>query len=112
MVAPVDPVKSLHEIIRVAKFEAAMMAILDGYLVGTLGIMKATWWYSQQEFLTDRWHFVLPQFQHGAVDKLLKAEARAIAQDAQLKFIDQGRLRQIRDGTYLRVQSKAFSPEE
>lgn len=112
MVAPVSPIKSLHEIIRVTKYEAALMAIVDGYLVGTMGIMKVDWWYSEDAFLTDRWHFVLSEHQHGPVDQMLMAEARAIASDAGLLFVDQGRLRERRDGTYLRVQSKAYPPED
>src|SRR6184192_3504775 len=60
MHCPVDPHKSLLEVLRVAKEEAALMAVKDGMLVGTMGIIKPTWWYGQGEFLVDRWHFVLP----------------------------------------------------
>jgi hypothetical protein len=105
MHAPVDPIGSLHEIIRVTKFEAAIMAILDGKLVGTLGVIKPRWWYSFQDergdFLTDRWHFVLPQYWHTAVDKALIEEAHQIADMAGLKFFDQGKAREKKDGTFL-----------
>ena len=94
MLCPVNPVKSLNEIIRVAKEDAALMAIRDGMLVGTLGVMRATWWYGDGDFLTDRWHFVLPQEWHGEADQMLIDEARKIAALTNLNFIDQGKIRQ------------------
>jgi len=93
--------KSLAEILRVAKTEAAIMAIIDGKLVGTMGIIKAVWWYGDDEFLTDRWNFVLPQFHHTEVEVALKREAMALADQAGLRFINQGKLREMKDGTGL-----------
>lgn len=93
--------KSLAEIIRVAKHEAAIMAIVDGNLVGTMGIIKAVWWYGDDEFLTDRWNFVLPQFHHTEVEVALKREAMNLANQAGLRFINQGKLREMKDGTGL-----------
>lgn len=93
--------KSLAEIIRVAKYEAAIMAIVDGNLVGTMGLIKPVWWYGDDEFLTDRWNFVLPQFHHTEVEAVLKAEALKIAEQAGLRFINQGKLREMKDGTGL-----------
>jgi hypothetical protein len=98
MRCPVDPVKSLHEIIRVAQYEAAIMAIQNGMLVGTMGLMKANWWYGDGSFLTDRWHFCLPQFWHGAVNDALINEAKQIAGAANLEFIHQGKIRPARNG--------------
>ena len=70
------------------------MAIRGDRLVGTLGIMRATWWYGNSDFLTDRWHFVLPQEWHGEADKMLIEEAKKIAELSNLPFIDQGKIRQ------------------
>lgn len=96
MRCPVNPIKSFEEVVRVIANEAALMAIVDGFLVGTLGIIKPTWWYGDGEFLTDRWHFVLPDHRHGAVDKALMAEAQLLADAAGLEFIDQGKIRERR----------------
>jgi hypothetical protein len=96
MRCPVNPVKSFEEVCRVIAQEAALMAIADGFLVGTLGIIKPTWWYGDGDFLTDRWHFVLPDHRHGAVDKALMEEAYRLAGDAGLEFIDQGKIRERR----------------
>lgn len=93
--------KSLHEVIRVTKEEAALMAIVGGNLVGTLGLIKATWWYGDDEFLTDRWNFCLPQFYHTEVERALEGEAKAIAEAAGLPFINQGKLRRRKDGSGL-----------
>src|SRR5882672_692633 len=97
-----DIEQSLLEIIRVTKYEAALMAVLDGNMVGTMGIMKASWWYNPRvSFMTDRWHFVLPQFWHGPVDKALKGEAIEISRLAGFEFVDQGKTREAKDGSLL-----------
>ena len=112
MVDPVDPVESLHEIFRVAAQEAAIMAIMDGYLVGTLGLVKVKWWYSKRHFLTDRWHFCLPEHYHGPVDRALMSEAKALADDAGLKFVNQGKARPLKDGSFLMTPRIYVPPEE
>lgn len=96
MRCPVNAVKSFEEVCRVIAQEAAIMAIVDGFLVGTLGIIKPTWWYGDGDFLTDRWHFVLDDHRHGVVDKALMEEAFKLADDAGLEFIDQGKIRERR----------------
>lgn len=110
MHCPVNAEKSLHEVIRVAKEEAAIMAIVDGFLVGTMGIIKPTWWYGDGEFLTDRWHFVLPEHHHGAVNDLLIAEAHAIADAADLKFFHQGKARVLKNGVRM-MFPRIYVPE-
>lgn len=110
MHCPVNAEKSLHEVIRVTKFEAAIMAIVDGFLVGTMGIIKPTWWYGDGEFLTDRWHFVLPDHHHGPVNDALIAEAHAIADSAALKFFHQGKARELKNGVRL-LMPRIYVPE-
>lgn len=101
MMCPVNVEKSLHEIIRVTKYEAAIMAIKGDMLVGTMGLMRPTWWYGDADFLTDRWHFVLPDLWHSDANKKLLGEAKAIAREAGLNFIHQGKIRKVKDGTFL-----------
>jgi hypothetical protein len=107
MRCPVNAVKSLHEIIRVAKFEAAIMVLHDGMLVGTMGVIKPTWWYGDGAFLTDRWHFVLPDFMHSEAASVLFAEAKAIAAAAGLEFIHQGKIRGEKGGV-LRMRPTVY----
>ena len=106
--------KSLVEVIRVTKHEAAVMAILDGKLVGTMGIIKPTWWYGDADFLTDRWHSVLPQFWHGPVNEALMDEAINIAKAADLEFIHNGKLRAAKRMhlRFPRAYNAKDSPEE
>ncbi len=95
----VDIVGSLNEVTRVAAEEAAIMAIVGDHLVGTLGLIKAGWWYGkpgENLFLTDRWHFCLPHLYHTTVDARLMAEAEMLANASGLEFIDQGKLRERR----------------
>jgi len=95
----IDVEKSLREVLRVTMEEAALMAIVDGVMVGTMGIIKPVWWYGNDEFLTDRWNFVLPQFHHTPVEAALMAEAKQLAEEAGLRFINQGKIRAMKDGT-------------
>jgi len=105
---PINVVKSLDEIIRVAKFEAAIMVMLGDSMVGTMGIIKPSWWYGDADFLTDRWHFVMPAFMHTPTAELLMTEARSIASIAGLEFIHNGKLRAGKDGV-LRRMPKVYS---
>lgn len=101
MRCPVNAFKSLEEIIRVAKYEAALMLIRDGIMVGTMGIVRAEWWYGDGAFLTDRWHFVLPSFENTPTASRLMDEAKAIAALAEIEFIHQGKIRPPKDGVTL-----------
>lgn len=100
MRAPVDPIASLQEIIRVTNDEIAIMAIKGGHLVGTLGLIHVPWWYSpEHDFMVDRWHFVLPQFRNGDVNRMLISEAESIAAAAGIEFIEHGPIRAKRGGS-------------
>jgi len=100
MHCPVNGIKSLEEIIRVVRDEVGIMAMVGDALVGTMGIIKPTWWYGDEEFLTDRWHFVLPQYDGTAISQALLDEAVKIADGAHLKFFHQGRARRAKNGVY------------
>ena len=102
-------VKSLNEVIRVAKFEAALMVMHEAVLVGTMGLIRATWWYNDTEFLTDRWHFVLPAFMHTPTAALLMDEAKFIAKAAGLEFLHNGKARE--KGGVIRLMPRIYSPE-
>lgn len=111
MRCPVNGTKSLIEVIRVVKEDVALMAIKDGRLIGTLGIVRATWWYGDGEFLADRWHFVLPEERHGEADRMLMAEAKKIADIAGLEFIDQGKIRPQKDRNSFLVMPRVYQPK-
>lgn len=110
MRCPVNIVKSLNEIIRVAAEEAALMLIHNGVMVGTMGLINPTWWYGDGGFLTDRWHFVLPSFQNTPTAARLMDEAKSIAVSAGLEFIHQGKIHPPKNGVS-RVKPRAFGGE-
>lgn len=95
---PINPKKSHDEVKRIVRDKTALMAMIDGELVGSMGLIDAVWWYGDVAFLTDRWHFCFPVLQHGAVNKALIDEAKKIAADAGLDFIHQGKIRPARNG--------------
>lgn len=100
---PINVEKSLLEIIRVAKFEAAIMVMHGEMMIGTMGIIQPRWWYGDADFLTDRWHFVLPAFMHTPSAELLMIEAKSIGKLAGLEFIHNGKLRTGKDGVLRRM---------
>lgn len=110
LLAPVNVVKSLQEVIRVTKEEVALMAMRGDMLVGTLGLIKPTWWYGDDSFLTDRWNFVVEAEKNGEAGRLLDQEAKAIARAAGLPFINQGKVRRSKDGDYL-MMPRLWIPE-
>lgn len=90
----IDPNASALEVYRVVNEECALMAMQNGKLIGTLGIIKAKfWWGKDAEFLANRWCFALPE--SGAGRPLLQ-EGLRIAKEAgqELHIYDeaQGRL--------------------
>lgn len=93
LLARVDAEKSLAEVWRVVKEEAAFMAFIDDRLVGTVGITFAEWWYGEGGFLTDRWNFTLPELRNGPVSQALLDEADRLAAASDLLFIQQGKTR-------------------
>ena len=99
LLAQISAEKSIAEVHRVVKEEAAFVAEAPGaLLIGTLGIIYADWWYALDGFLTDRWCFVLPEFRHRGVFEAMLAEADALAAAAGVPFIFNGKARRARKG--------------
>lgn len=94
LLAPVNVLKSLQEVIRVTTQEVAIMAMRGNILVGTMGIIKPVWWYSDDAFLTDRWNFSIESEKNDGAGQALDAEAKAIARGAGLPFVNSARGRQ------------------
>jgi hypothetical protein len=107
MQCPVNPLKSLEEIIRVVRSEVALMLVRDGRLVGTMGIVNPVWWYGDATFLTDRWHFVLPEIMNTPAADMLEDEAIKIAEAAGIKFVHQGKIRKGKKGV-LRLMPRVY----
>lgn len=97
---PVNFLKSLGEIARVTHTAAALMVFVDDRLIGTMGLIRPDWWYGDNSFLTDRWHFVEPEFDGTVASQSLIEEAEQIAAAAEVDFIHQGRMRERRPGVY------------
>lgn len=107
MLCPVNIYKSLQEVIRVVRDEAALMLMRGDLMVGTMGIINPTWWYGDEGFLTDRWHFVLPGTPNA---ELLEDEAIKIAERAGIIFIHQGKARRGKKGI-LRMRPRVYGGE-
>jgi hypothetical protein len=88
LLAPVNVFKSLEEIIRITKHEVVIMAMRGDTLVGTMGLIKSTRWYSDEAFLTDRWSFCIYGKDHDGTAFALDAEAKTIAQGVGLRFVN------------------------
>ena len=81
---PIDHRNSVTEIWRVVSHDVALMAMKGNQLVGTLGLIRPDFWYSDRGgFLANRWLFTLPN--EGAGWPLLR-EARSIAVASNLEL--------------------------
>lgn len=86
--APLDPYKTDQAIRDVLETGAAVLAVDDDdEIVGTIGLYRAQPWYSNAEFLADRWLHVDRAARDGAALGLLLAEAGAFAREAGLDFM-------------------------
>lgn len=110
LLCPVNHGKSAREVWRVCNENVGIMVFMGGELVGVLGLMEAEWWYGDDTFLTDRWHFVKPEFYHGPVNAALLDEAKKIAAAAGRNFIHQGKIRGEKGGV-TRMTPRLYRPE-
>lgn len=87
---PVDSDVYLEHIAGTARDGVALMATVDGELVGYLGIRASRYCYAQEQFLHDDGLYVLPRHRDGDVFMALLQEAKGIAEHAGmiLKIID------------------------
>jgi GNAT superfamily N-acetyltransferase len=88
--APVDPAIYTAHIARTVREGAGLMALVDGALIGFLGLMQTPYCYSAEHFLHDTSLYVVPEHRGGDAFRALLAEARGIADAAgmALKIID------------------------
>lgn len=88
--APIDPTDSMNGVLEVLKRGFAVTARAEGHLVGSLGIIRPSWWYNRAaRFMTDKFFFCYPEFRHHAGSRML-IEAHAIATDAGCPLIING----------------------
>ena len=80
---PVNPLKSINEVWRVVHDEFALMAMQDGRLVGTLGVIRADFWWGDVPFFANRWAFCL---RDAKAWKPLLREAKSIAKECGVEF--------------------------
>jgi hypothetical protein len=77
---------------RTCKEDCGIMAIIEGRLVGTMGLIKVPWWYNLSHyFMIDRWFFCLPEVLNKGVGVRLRAEAAVIADAAGLPLFIMGK---------------------
>jgi GNAT superfamily N-acetyltransferase len=84
--APVDGPVYLASILRTMRDGAALMAIVNGELVGYLGIVELSYSYARASFLIDSGFWIKPEHRTGDVFKALLQEARGIADAAGMIF--------------------------
>lgn len=87
---PIDPKKSATEVWRVVNNDVALMAIRDDLLIGTLGLVNPTHWWSDVKFLANRFFFCLPGSQ-AWLPLLREAKKIAVASELELHIISEER---------------------
>jgi hypothetical protein len=86
----IDPKKSSTEVWRIVNQECAIVAMDGALLVGTLGIIKADYWWGNKKFLANRWFHALPARGIGA---MLLHEGERFAKEVglELHIIDEAK---------------------
>jgi hypothetical protein len=88
---PIGAKESATEVWRVVKHDLALMAMKDDRLVGTIGIVRPTWWWNTSlPFLANRWLACLPG-SHAILPLLREATAIAIASKLELHIFDENK---------------------
>jgi GNAT superfamily N-acetyltransferase len=85
--ASIDPVKTMKVAYETVMQHAAIVAEVDGEIVGSLGIVRHQHWYSNDHFLIDQWLYVKPEHRGGEVLPAMLEEAKAIADLAGLRLL-------------------------
>lgn len=95
--AQIDANDSMAGVLNVLKDGFAITARINNEIVGSLGIIRASFWYNHAaHFMTDRWFFTYSAFRAGGehaglrVGQIMLAEAHAIAAQAGLPMIING----------------------
>lgn len=92
--APIDPENSITEVMRVIAQDFAVLAEIDGEIVGSLGMKGVDWWYARKaRFLTDRWFFVFPAARKMGVAAALLGQAGAVAHGSEMDMLINGHIK-------------------
>lgn len=92
--APIDPENSITEVVRVIAQDFAVLAEIDGEIVGSLGMVGVDWWYARKaRFLTDRWLFAYPTVRKMGVAVAMLGMAGSVAQKSGMIMVINGHLR-------------------
>ena len=95
--APVNAMDAVTEVNRIVYGASsgesfAVIAEINGEIVGALGIIKTSWWYNNAvEFLTDRFFFTFPALHNKGVGAALIAQASAISTQLGIDLIIHGK---------------------
>lgn len=110
LMAPVDPDESITEINSIVKdtnYGFALMAMQGDVMIGTMGVIAVPWWYNTRvKFFTDRWFFTVEGVRNRGVGAALIAEADAIAKQADIDLIVNGKFRRQNNSRVVRTLPK------
>lgn len=79
-----NPHKTFAWVCEVVGKGAAFMAIHDGHLVGSVGILPNQFRYSDDEYLAEQWLYVVPTHRGSRVLPALIDEVRALSKESGL----------------------------
>ena len=77
--APFDPTRCLQSIYETIRDGRVVLAFDGDELIGGLGLVEFTIWYSSKTMLSERFFFIRPEYRQGEALRLILREARAIA---------------------------------
>lgn len=116
LLGKIDAIKSITEIGNIVYGRAdppgvAIMAEVDGELVGTLGLIQPEWWYGPTVFFTDRWFFLYPAFRNRGVGAEILAQAGALGVEHGCDVVLNGHMRRRPNGIIF-TKPVVISPDD
>jgi len=102
LLGPVSPLKAVTEVGRIVMDpyrqdgpdpdSFAIVAEINGELVGTIGVTKIGFWWGDYECMTNRWCHIFPALANTGIGSALVAEAHAMCEQIGLDLVISGKL--------------------
>lgn len=86
-VKSINPGKAYNMVRTVIKEGVVFLAIIDGEIVGSLGLMAAPWWFSDEIFLRDFWTVVKKARRNTRAITLLFEAAMAFSDETNVPLV-------------------------
>ena len=84
---PIDRLKALKFIARVLETGVILVAVVNGKIVGSIGVIPDQWWFSDRWFLREYWTYVSPAHRRSRIAVKLIKQIKKFADKARMPLM-------------------------